>query len=143
MGSGPAESSQAGAPGGGATGMGSSGGGSPGEGAEAEVGAAIQAYLRQLSRHVMGKRHYPAQAMRLGMEGTAKVRVRLHRDGSLAAPPRLEGSSRFPVLDAEALRMVEAAAPFAPLPAVLLPREPAEFVIPVSFSLRVAAGGTG
>jgi TonB family protein len=69
------------------------------------------------------------------MEGTALVWVRVNRDGSLAAPPRLEGSSRFRVLDAEALRMVEAAAPFSPLPPEP-PWESAEFVIPVSFSLR-------
>jgi TonB family protein len=88
---------------------------------------------------VTRQRRYPAQAVRLGMEGTALVRVRINRDGSLATPPRLEGSSRFRVLDAEALRMVEAAAPFAPLPAEPY-RDSAEFVIPVSFSLSAVAG---
>ena len=106
-----------------------------GAGADAE----LRAYREQLSRRVTRQRRYPSQAVRLGMEGTALVRVRINRDGSLAAPPRLEGSSRFRVLDVEALRMVEAAAPFAPLP--LEPfRESAEFVIPVSFFLRAVSG---
>jgi protein TonB len=103
------------------------------------VDAELVAYREQLSRRVTGQRRYPSQAVRLGMEGTALVRVRVNRDGSLGGPPRLEGSSRFGMLDAEALRMVEAAAPFAPLPGELA-REAAEFVIPVSFSLRAAAG---
>jgi protein TonB len=88
---------------------------------------------------VTRQRRYPAQAVRLGLEGTALVRVRINPDGALAGPPRLEGSSRFRVLDAEALRMVEAAAPFGPLPSELR-RETAEFVIPVSFSLRAPLG---
>ncbi|WP_158502279.1 energy transducer TonB [Vitiosangium sp. GDMCC 1.1324] len=135
-GSGSEETSRVGAPGGGmAPGPGLPGGGTPG----VDVGSELRAYRERLSRHVTRQRRYPAQAVRLGMEGTALVRVRINRDGSLAGPPRLEGSSRFGVLDAEALRMVEAAAPFSPLPAEL-PRESAEFVIPVSFSLRAASG---
>ncbi|WNG42911.1 energy transducer TonB [Archangium minus] len=134
-GSGSVETSEV-APGGTIPGGGpSSGGGVSGVGVDSE----LLAYRERLSRHVTRQRRYPAQAVRLGMEGTARVRVRINRDGSLAAPPRLEDSSRFRVLDAEALRMVEAAAPFSPLPSALA-RESAEFVIPVSFSLRAAAG---
>jgi len=114
-------------------GVGASGAGGAGEESE------LLAYREGLSRRVGRQRRYPARAVRLRLEGTARVRVRLYRDGSLAGPPRLEGSSRFRVLDQEALRMVEAAAPFAPLPASLR-REPVEFVIPVNFSLRAAAG---
>jgi protein TonB len=103
------------------------------------VDAELRAYGERLSRHITRQRRYPAQAMRLGLEGTALVRIRINRDGSLGAPPRLEGSSRFRVLDAEALRMVEAAAPFSPLPAALS-RDSAELVIPVRFFLRDGAG---
>jgi TonB family protein len=117
----------------------SPGGAGGGPGASAGGDWELRAYREQLSRRVTRQRRYPAQAVRLGMEGTALVRVRINRDGSLATPPRLEGSSRFRVLDVEALRMVEAAAPFAPLPAEPS-RESAEFVIPVSFSLRAVAG---
>lgn len=115
---------------------GASGGGAPGGGGGASELVLYREHLRQ---RVKGRLRYPAQAVRLGMVGTALVRVRINRDGSLAAPPRLEGSSRFRVLDVEALRTVEAAAPFAPLP-LEIPRDPVEFIIPVSFSLRVAPG---
>lgn len=119
----------------GASGARASGGGAPEGDAEAE----LRAYGERLSRHITRQRRYPAQAVRLGMEGTALVRIRVNRDGSLGAPPRLEGSSRFRVLDAEALRMVEAAAPFSPLPTALS-RDSAELVIPVRFFLRDGAG---
>jgi protein TonB len=69
------------------------------------------------------------------MEGTARIQVSVNRDGALAGAPRLVRSSGHEVLDAEALRMVEAAAPFAPLPEGHA-RASAEFVIPVDFSLR-------
>ncbi|WP_257461738.1 energy transducer TonB [Archangium lipolyticum] len=133
-GSGPAEGAGVGS----GTSPGSGPAGGPGV-VGAGVDLELRAYREQLSRRVTRQRRYPSQAVRLGMEGTALVRVRINRDGSLGAPPRLEGSSRFRVLDVEALRMVEAAAPFAPLPAEPY-RESAEFVIPVSFSLRAVAG---
>jgi periplasmic protein TonB len=123
---------------GGLAGAGASGAGASGGGAR-DGDAELRAYGERLSRHITRQRRYPAQAVRLGMEGTALVRIRVNRDGSLGAPPRLEGSSRFRVLDAEALRMVEAAAPFSPLPAGLS-RESAELVIPVRFFLRDGAG---
>ncbi len=69
------------------------------------------------------------------MEGTAQVQLHLRRDGSLMEPPRLVRSSGQEVLDAEALRMVEAAAPFEPMPESAS-RPDAGFVIPVVFSLR-------
>jgi len=112
-------------------------GGAPGGGGMGD--SQLVAYREQLSRHVTRGLRYPSQAVRLRLEGTARVHVRINRDGSLAGPPRLEGSSRFRVLDLEALRVVEAAAPFSPLPSELS-RESVEFVIPVSFSLRAASG---
>jgi protein TonB len=86
------------------------------------------------------QRRYPAIAARLGMQGTAQVRMSIHRDGSLAGAPRLVRSSGHEVLDDEALRMVEAAAPFEPLPEGHV-RPLAEFVIPVDFSLRAGSRG--
>jgi len=117
--------------------LGGSPGGGGGTGAQGD--SELMAYREQLSRHVTRGLRYPSQAVRLRLEGTARVLVRINRDGSLAGPPRLEGSSRFRVLDLEALRVVEASAPFSPLPPELS-RESVEFVIPVSFSLRAAAG---
>lgn len=129
--------------GGGAEGLGSAGkpsappGGGLGAGGGVGPGGSgdLSAYGERLSSLVTRQRRYPASAVRLRMEGTPVVHVRVHRDGSLAAAPRLVTSSRYGVLDAEALRMVEAAAPFAPLPEGH-PHPFAEFVVPVRFSLR-------
>ncbi|WP_414654169.1 energy transducer TonB [Hyalangium sp.] len=95
----------------------------------------LRGYARRLSSVVARQRRYPEVAVRLGMQGTAHVQLRLRRDGSLMEPPRLVTSSGQDVLDAEALRMVEAAAPFEPLPESAS-RTDAGFVIPVVFSLR-------
>jgi TonB family protein len=84
---------------------------------------------------VARQRRYPEIAVRLGMQGTAHVHLRVRQDGSLMEPPRLVTSSGQEVLDAEALRMAAAAAPFEPLPGGV-PRTDAGFVIPVVFSLR-------
>jgi protein TonB len=84
---------------------------------------------------VARQRRYPEIAVRLGMQGTALVQLRIRRDGSLMEPPRLVTSSGQDVLDAEALRMVEAAAPFEAMPESAS-RADAGFVIPVVFSLR-------
>jgi TonB family protein len=108
----------------------------PGNG-EAGRGALgdLRDYARRLGAAVARQRHYPASAARLGMEGTAYIQLRIRHDGLLMEPPRLVRSSGQEVLDAEALRMVEAAAPFEPMPGSAA-RPDAAFVIPVGFSLR-------
>jgi protein TonB len=116
--------------------VGSHGSVAPGAGGATGSGgsAGLQAYARRLYQLVVLQRRYPASAARFAMEGTARVHLSVNRDGTLARAPRLERSSGHEVLDAEALRMVEAAAPFAPLPEGHA-RPSAEFVIPVDFSL--------
>jgi protein TonB len=114
------------------------GSGAPGSTGTAGSGgsaADLVAYGRQLATQVMRQQRYPERAERLGMRGTVRIRVRVLSDGSLATAPRLAESSRFELLDTEALRMVEAAAPFAPLPDGW-PHPAAEFVIPVRFSIQ-------
>jgi TonB family protein len=69
------------------------------------------------------------------MEGRALIHLRVRRDGSLMEPPRLVTSSGHEVLDAEALRMAEAAAPFEPMPENTS-RTDAGFVIAVEFFLH-------
>jgi protein TonB len=83
---------------------------------------------------VLQRRRYPRAARRLGLEGTAVVSLLLWPDGRLAGPPRLQRSSGHEVLDHEALRMVRAAAPFAP------PTGPGDgaksaFSVPIRFAL--------
>jgi protein TonB len=88
-----------------------------------------------LSAAVNRQRHYPEVAARLGMQGTAHIHLRVRRDGSLMEPPRLVTSSGHEVLDTEALRMAEAAAPFGPMPESTS-RTDAGFVIAVEFFLH-------
>ncbi|WP_224240458.1 TonB family protein [Hyalangium gracile] len=95
----------------------------------------LKDYARRLASRVALQRRYPANAVRLGMEGTAHVQLRVRGDGTLLEPPRLVRSAGQEVLDVEALRMVEAAAPFEPMPESAS-RPHAAFVIPVVFSLR-------
>lgn len=95
----------------------------------------LRAYVRRLYVVVARQQRYPANAVRLGMEGTAQVQLHLRQDGTLMEPPRIVRSSGQEVLDAEALRMVEAAAPFEPMPERAA-RSDAAFVISVLFSLR-------
>ena len=99
------------------------------------VPEALSAYGQGLYEALARQRRYPEVAVRLGMQGTAHIQLRILRNGSLMEPPRLYSSSGHEVLDAEALRMAEAAAPFAPLPDVTS-RTVIGFVIPVVFSLR-------
>ena len=95
----------------------------------------LRSYARALSAAVNRQRRYPEIAVRLGMQGTAHIHLRVRQDGSLMEPPRLVASSGHEVLDAEALRMAEAAAPFGPMPESAS-RTDAGFVIAVEFFLR-------
>lgn len=107
----------------------------PGPGAASGAAGDLRAYARRLPSAVARQRRYPELAVRLGMQGTALVQIRLRQDGLLLVAPRVVTSSGHDILDAEALRMVEAAAPFEPFPDGAS-RPDAGFVIPVVFSLR-------
>jgi protein TonB len=69
-------------------------------------------YGRGLYGLVAAKKSYPVLARRMGLEGLTRLRVHVRADGSLDGPPEVTSSSGHPLLDREALRMVEAAAPF-------------------------------
>lgn len=79
-------------------------------------GANMRGYWSETSRRIMRKKHYPRVARRRGLEGRVVLGVTIGRDGALAAEPKVLRSSECSVLDAEAVRMVQAAAPFQPLP---------------------------
>ncbi|MCB9645412.1 MAG: energy transducer TonB [Deltaproteobacteria bacterium] len=83
---------------------------------------------------VEAQQRYPRRAQRLGQQGTAVISVRLTRAGALAEAPVLIRSSGHALLDAEALRMVEAAAPFPGLPAGYT-ADTVALELPVRFSL--------
>lgn len=94
--------------------------------------AALEEYRRAVSKLVVRDRRYPHIARARGWEGTVNVAVRIG-PGQTVHEITIERSSGFKVLDAEALKMVERAQPFPPVPKAL-----GEVVVtvPVSFELR-------
>jgi TonB family protein len=67
---------------------------------------------RGLHALVAAKKSYPVLARRMGLEGVTRLRVRVRADGTLDGSPAVTASSGHALLDREALRMVEASAPF-------------------------------
>ena len=63
----------------------------------------------------VGNLNYPDEARRRRIGGLVVISVAVRRDGSVEAT-RIVQSSRIPMLDAAALRIVELSQPFAPLP---------------------------
>jgi protein TonB len=108
-----------------------------GSGSASASGAAFDRnrYAARVRDLIVSSRRYPTGARRLGHEGTAIVAVRVTRSGSLAGSPRLRRSSGSSLLDAEALRMVRASAPY---PKHQSTTNPLELVVPVQFSLDEA-----
>jgi protein TonB len=95
----------------------------------------LGAYARSVRARFVEHRRYPPAAMRLRLEGIAKVKLRIDRSGRLVGTPELVGSSGHAVLDDEALRVVRAAGPFAPFPPHCDKPE-LVFVIPIDFRLE-------
>ena len=97
-----------------------------------------RAYADSIRRRIDAEKQYPARARRLGLQGVATVLVAVDSRGRLIRPPRLARTSGVAALDHEALRMVQAAAPFMP-PAGAAPHAtPLEVQVPVRFSLADA-----
>ena len=63
----------------------------------------------------VGNLNYPDEARRRRIGGLVVISVAVRRDGSVEGT-RIVQSSRIPMLDAAALRIVELSQPFAPLP---------------------------
>jgi len=91
------------------------------------------AYAARIARVVAEHRRYPRLARRRHRQGRILVALVVASDGRLGAPPRIAHSPGYPALEAEALRMVRAAAPYPPLPA---PLDEMRLMVPVDFSLR-------
>ncbi|HEX5664378.1 MAG TPA: energy transducer TonB, partial [Xanthomonadaceae bacterium] len=63
----------------------------------------------------VGNLNYPDEARRRRLAGTLVISVAIRRDGSVERAEIIQ-SSRSPMLDAAALRIVKLSEPFAPLP---------------------------
>lgn len=94
-----------------------------------------QTYGQKIIKTINKEQRYPRMAARRGLEGTATVRIFIHRDGTLARRPDIVASTNHDILDREALRMIESAAPFDAFPGSAEDEEQ-EFVIPVRFRLE-------
>jgi protein TonB len=84
----------------------------------------------RLARH----KRYPPEAQQRRQEGTPLVRITIDRGGHVLAA-RLERSSGYPLLDAEALALVRRAQPLPPLPDDMT-ASTVEVVVPLSFRMR-------
>lgn len=92
-------------------------------------------YGKSLHKRVQKQQRYPRSARALGLEGMAKVKVKVDHKGKLVCEPTLVESTGHEVLDDEALAMVKRAAPFDTLPDTF-EKDVATIVLPLSFKLR-------
>ncbi|MGB1700420.1 MAG: energy transducer TonB family protein, partial [Nannocystaceae bacterium] len=74
-----------------------------------------------------------------GLEGDVVVKIRVDRVGKLIGLPSVAKSCGHEVLDQEALRMVQQAAPFRPLPSTFV-KDTATIKLPVRFRLKTSTG---
>lgn len=72
-------------------------------------------YFTSIKRAIELVWEYPELALQHGLQGKLVLEFTILRDGNLVRA-RLIRSSGFPVLDEEAMRAVQAAAPFHPIP---------------------------
>jgi periplasmic protein TonB len=91
-----------------------------------------ESYLRinfnLIRTRVASRVRYPALARRLGWEGQVKVEFTVLLSGEISNL-HVAKSSGHPILDRQALRAVEVAAPFPPPPVI------ATLTLPVNFKL--------
>jgi len=103
------------------------------------IGAADSAkdnWTKRLVAQLNAQRRYPLQAADQG--GTAKVVFHIDRDGHLISVA-LTKTTGDPVLDEEALAMVQRAQPFAPPPPEV-PEDDVTLLLPVVFAPRRTSG---
>lgn len=91
-------------------------------------------YLMRVLAYLDRFKEYPYQARMSRQEGIAHLRFTIDRSGRILSY-QLERSTRFPLLDQQALRMLEKANPLPPMPEDMQ-RSRMEVVLPVAFNLR-------
>ncbi|MBR56805.1 MAG: hypothetical protein CMH54_01975 [Myxococcales bacterium] len=94
----------------------------------------LRAYGKSIHGAVVQHQNYPRVARRLELEGKTLVEISVNLEGELVHVV-INRSSGHELLDKEALRMVEAAAPFDHLPVGYSESE-VTVVIPIKFRLR-------
>lgn len=91
-------------------------------------------YVTRIAARLAAIKRYPASARRMRHEGTVQLEFVLDKSGRMLSW-RIQVSSGFPDLDAEAARMLTTAAPFDAFPTAMT-QEQNEFMVPVGFSLH-------
>ena len=99
----------------------------------------IGEFQRSLQRHLIRHMRYPAKARAQKEEGIVYVRVAMNRNGYVVSA-KIQEASDFPLLNEEAIAVVQRAQPL-PVPPVVVPGDPVDLIIPVTFSLRMGRGG--
>ncbi len=96
--------------------------------------AAAQATWRgAIGTHLVRHRRYPSEARAQGMQGVARVRVTIDANGHVLGRDLVQSSGR-PLLDQEALAMMQRSDPF-PRPPPGMPN-PIVLTVPVNFAIR-------
>lgn len=90
-------------------------------------------YFNTIRRKIAEAKRYPSEAANEGSQGTAVVGFDLHRDGAVSNV-RILKSSLSGILDLEAQRTVQRAAPFPAVPPGIN-GEPLNMRIPLSFEI--------
>lgn len=96
------------------------------------AGAGLGGYQQRLAAWLGRQQRYPQQARARGQQGTVKVRFTLDQNGRLLSR-QITQSSGHPLLDAEALAMLQRA---APLPRPPPGTAPVTVTVPIRFALR-------
>jgi TonB family protein len=95
---------------------------------------ALKQYRLAILKQASGVSSYPKDALELGIEGTAVVRLSIDAGGRITSS-KVDPSSGYAVLDSAALEMVRKAHPLATLPPALRGRS-FEAAVPVIFRMR-------
>jgi TonB family protein len=101
----------------------------------------IVEFQRALQRHLIREMRYPLAARAKKEEGIVYVRVAMDRRGFVQSA-KIQDASDFPLLNQEAIAVVQRAQPL-PLPPDVVAGDPVDLIIPVTFSLRMGRGGRG
>lgn len=94
----------------------------------------VAGYAGLLKARLQENMHYPRAARLSGQEGRAVVRFLIDRQGSVLSI-ELEQGSGYPLLDREAVEMIQRADPFPEMPAQMLGAN-LELRVPVAFEIK-------
>jgi len=93
----------------------------------------LESYASKLKNHTAQHVKYPKRALDRGWEGEVHLRITIDAKGQVQDIQVVE-ESRYSNLNREALRSVERANPYPPIPAAL-GLETYEFTMPINFRL--------